>query len=300
VAGTKGKGTTCHYCNLLLQEYQRIENISMSIGCYTTPHLVEVRERIQINSKPISKRLFAKYFQELWSKMDLLLDRPDLETPSVPGYPGFLTLLAIYIYIVEEIDVAIVETGVGGERDSTNVFRNPTATGITTIDFDHVETLGNNIEEIAWHKAGIFKQGSLAFTVMQGEDRLRVLRKRANEKLIRGELQVVTEDIIREYDIIVEPNLQFQRLNASLAISLTSAFLDSVYPDFAMTKGLARSVEKARLPGKCQIEVDEDITWFLSVAHNVVSLKETISWFKEFVLRPELVYRLWLAKKESF
>lgn len=141
MAGTKGKGTTCHYCNLLLQEYQRTKEIPLSIGCYTTPHLAEVRERIQINFEPISKELFTKYFQKLWNEMQSLQNRPDLETPYVPEYSGFLTLLAIYIFNLESIDVAIIETGVGGERDSTNVFRNPTVTGITKIDFDHVERL---------------------------------------------------------------------------------------------------------------------------------------------------------------
>jgi len=299
VAGTKGKGTTCHYCNLLLQEYQRTKEIPLSIGCYTTPHLVEVRERIQINSEPISKELFTKYVKKLWNEMQSLQDRPDLETPSVPGYPGFLTLLAIYIFNLESIDVAIIETGVGGERDSTNVFRNPTVTGITTIDFDHIETLGDNIEDIAWHKAGIFKQGSLAFTVMQGEDRLRVLRKRANKISIQGELQVVTDEIVSDYDITLEPNMPFQRLNASLAISMIDAYLQSVYPDFIMTKSLARSVENAQLPGRCQIKSDKYNTWLLSVAHNKVSLEETVSWFKEIVLRPESVYCLWFTKKES-
>jgi len=257
------------------------------VGCYTSPHLVEVRERIQINFEPISKRLFAKYVQKLWNEIQSLLNQPDLETPSVPGYPGFLTLLAIYIFILERIDVAIIETGIGGERDSTNVFKKPVVTGITTVDLDHVETLGNNIKEIAWHKAGIFKQGSLAFTVMQGEDVLRVLRKRANEIHTWGELQVVTDEIVCNYDIKVEPAMQFQRLNASLAISLTSVYLKSVYPDFIMTKDLARSVEKVQLPGRCQIIVDKNNTWLLSVAHNKLSLKETVFWFKKMVLRLE-------------
>ena len=248
---------------------------------------MEVRERIQINSEPISKKLFAKYVQKLWNEMQSLLNLPDLETPSVPGYPGFLALLAIYIFIVEGVDVAIIETGVGGERDSTNIFRNPVVTAITTIDLDHVETLGNKIEEIAWHKAGIFKQGSLAFTVMQDDDRLRVLRKRANEIHIRGELQVITDEIVRDYGITVRPDMPFQRLNASLAISLTGAYLESVYPDFMMTKDLARSVEKAQLPGRCQVKVDRNNAFFLSVAHNKVSLEETIAWFKSLVLRPE-------------
>ncbi len=81
--------------------------------------------------------------------------------------------------------------------------------------------------------------------------------------------------------------MQFQRLNASLTISLTSVYLKSVYPDFIMTKDFARSVEKVQLPERCQIIVDKNNTWLLSVAHNKLSLKETVFWFKKIVLRLE-------------
>lgn len=108
-----------------------------------------------------------------------LARRPDL---PVPGYPGFLALLGIYIFIQEEVDVVILETGMGGERDSTNVFPRPVATGIATIALDHTQVLGNTVEEIAWHKAGIFKPRCLAGAVVQDEGILKVLRSRAEEK----------------------------------------------------------------------------------------------------------------------
>ena len=83
---------------------------------------MEVRERIQINLRPIFKRLFSRYLRQLWSEVQSLKHHLVDKTPSIPGYPGFLTLLAIYIFIQEEINVAIIETGLGGETDSTNVF----------------------------------------------------------------------------------------------------------------------------------------------------------------------------------
>lgn len=261
----------------------------IKIGCYTSPHQVDVRERIQINNGKISKPMFSHYVRKLYNEIQSLTLQPGLETPPVPGYPGFLALLAIYIFILEEIDVAILETGIGGERDSTNVFPNPVATGITTIGLDHVKTLGNSIEKIAEHKAGIFKPGSLAFAVAQEEAVLRVLRKRAEEVHVAGELQVITDQAVCEYALKVNPDMPYQRLNASLAISLAGAYLKSVYPCFVMTKDIARGLEQAQLPGRSEIRADKYNTWFISVAHNELSLKQTVLWFKETVQRSEYV-----------
>ncbi|OJD22911.1 hypothetical protein ACJ73_05737 [Blastomyces percursus] len=232
------------------------------IGCYTSPHQVE-------------------------NQIDSLLSEIDIKVPSIPGYPGFLALLAIYIFIHEEVDVAVIETGIGGETDSTNVFRSPVVTGITTIDLDHLGTLGSSIEEIARHKAGIFKKGCLAFTVEQSEIVLKTLCNRAHEVQILGELKVISDQIVQDYGISVDPNMYYQRSIASLAISLANAYLRSTGPDFVMTKALARSVERMQLPGRCQIKADGERTWFLSVAHNEVSLKETMLWFKDVVQQPK-------------
>jgi len=108
---------------------------------------------------------------------------------------------------------------------------------------------------------------------------------KAKEVRTLSELRVVTEKTVRDYDIIVDPNMPYQRLNASLAISLANAYLKSTDPEFVMTRVLACNVESAHLPGRCQIKADEQNTWFLSTAHNPVSLIETISWFKEIVER---------------
>ncbi|KAF4637066.1 hypothetical protein G7Y89_g1009 [Cudoniella acicularis] len=283
VAGTKGKGTTCYYCNRILVEHQRIAGNPRKIGCLTSPHQVDVRERILINNEKISKHLFSYYVRELDSKIGSLSSRLDLETPRTPKYPGFLSLLAIYIFILEKVDVAILETGLGGETDSTNVFPRPIATGITSIGLDHVDILGHTVEEIAWHKAGIFKRGSLAATVPQDEAVLQVLRKRAEERNVAGELQVITDGKVLEYGVKVDPDMRYQRYNAALAIFLAEAYLKSADPQFSMTGNIARSLQDVELLGKSQVLEDRENTWFVSSGHNQISLKETISWFKQSI-----------------
>jgi folylpolyglutamate synthase len=81
------------------------------------------------------------------------LSLSDRDLPPIPGYPGFLALLALYIFLSKKVDVMILETGIGGENDSTNIFLRPVATGITAIGLDHVKTLSDTLEKIAWHKS---------------------------------------------------------------------------------------------------------------------------------------------------
>lgn len=250
---------------------------------------MEVRERIQINSEPISKRLFTQYLRQLWSELQSLKHHSAHKTPPIPGYPGFLTLLAIYVFIREKTNVAIIETGLGGETDSTNVFRHPIAVGITTLGLDHTHNLGNTIEDIAWHKAGIFKKGTTAFTVVQEDAALNVLHKRAKEIGVSGELNIVTDEVVRSQGLTVKPDMYFQRLNASLAISLATTYLASVDSDFSMSKDSTRCLERTPLPGRCQLKADTDNIWLLSVAHNNLSLGETVAWFRKIVQMPEWV-----------
>jgi folylpolyglutamate synthase len=283
VAGTKGKGTTCYYCSRILVEHQKITGNPKKVGCLTSPHKTDVRERILINNEKISKRLFSYYIQELDSKINSLTSRPDLETPLIPKYPGFLSLLAIYIFILEKVDVAILETGTGGETDSTNVFPHPVATGITSIGLDHVDVLGHTVEKIAWHKAGIFKPGSIAGTVPQDRAVLQVLRERAVERNVAGELQVITDQKVIQHGVKVDPDMRYQRHNAGLALFLAEAYLKSVDPRFSMTGDIARSLQDVELLGRSQILRDGDSTWFISSGVNEISLKEAVSWFKQSI-----------------
>jgi folylpolyglutamate synthase len=141
---------------------------------FTSPHLVAVRERIRINGAPISEALFAKYSQDVWERLEATKEealaeieasnkdakaalRNTREHPDKPIYFRYLTLVALHAFIQEKVDCAILEVGVGGEYDSTNIIEKPIVCGITALGLDHVSVLGNTIDQIAWHKAGIIK-----------------------------------------------------------------------------------------------------------------------------------------------
>nr|KAG5699968.1 hypothetical protein BaRGS_001787 [Batillaria attramentaria] len=102
---------------------------------------------------------------------------------DMPFYFSFLTVMSLYVFVREAVNVAILEVGIGGEYDSTNVVQRPVVCGVTSLDLDHTNLLGNTLDKIAWQKAGIFKSGVPAITVPQSTDSVRdVMLKRAKEK----------------------------------------------------------------------------------------------------------------------
>ncbi|NXL58446.1 FOLC protein, partial [Chordeiles acutipennis] len=145
----------------------------------SSPHLVQVRERIRINGQPISKELFSKYF---WLVYNRLEETKDPAHASMPAYFRFLTIMAFHVFLQEKVDLAVVEVGIGGAYDCTNIIRAPVVCGVSSLGIDHTSILGDTMEKIAWQKGGIFKPGVPAFTVAQPERPLEVLRDRARER----------------------------------------------------------------------------------------------------------------------
>lgn len=246
------------------------------MGLYTSPHLKVVQERIQINSQPLQKDLFAKYFFEVWNRLDAQ------ESPK-PRYLQLLMLVSVHTFIRENVDIAIYETHNGGEYDATNVFAHPVATGIATIGMDHVLQLGPTIENIAWHKSGIFKSGTPAFSVSQGDQARAILQRRAKEKNVS--LDFVDDDTVNNGDV---PALKatVQRKNASLAQRLANTFLarnGSSPSDMLTLKDIRKGCEHFRWFGRFQQIVHGKFRWFLDGAHNELSVPYPAQWFAEVV-----------------
>ena len=143
VAGTNGKGSTCAILNSILIASGR------KIGLYTSPHLVKYTERIKINNESIPDNEFANITQEI----TLAAEKNELHLTEFE----ILTAAAYLYFAKKNVDIAIMETGLGGRLDATNAVKHPILTIITSISKDHTERLGNTIEKIAYEKAGIIK-----------------------------------------------------------------------------------------------------------------------------------------------
>ncbi|MDP9172300.1 MAG: bifunctional folylpolyglutamate synthase/dihydrofolate synthase [Planctomycetota bacterium] len=152
IAGTKGKGSTCAMVAAMLQA------TGYKVGQYTSPHLVDVRERICINGQMISQADFARLVRVIAPIV--------AKSKPMPTYFDVLTAIAFKYFAEQKVELAVVETGLGGRLDSTNVIK-PEVTAITSISRDHTAQLGTTLGQIATEKAGILKHGVPAITVTQ-------------------------------------------------------------------------------------------------------------------------------------
>ncbi|CAM8886144.1 unnamed protein product [Rhodiola kirilowii] len=298
VAGTKGKGSTCTFCESILRES------GFRTGLFTSPHLVDVRERFRLNGLEISQEKFLEYFWDCWNQLKAGVNK---DLPMPPLFQ-FLTVLAFKIFIAEKVDVAVVEVGLGGMTDSTNVIKEPVVCGITSLGMDHTETLGDTIDKIASHKAGIFKPQIPAFTVSQPSEAMAVIQARANELQIPLEVaSPLDPTILKGVKLGLSGDHQF--INAGLAVSLTKRWLlntgnwDKLFPhnkpnESELPEAFLRGLSTAHISGRAQIVQDRfiglnspaashnsspELTFYLDGAHSPESMEACASWFCDAV-----------------
>ncbi|KAL1837387.1 hypothetical protein VTJ49DRAFT_3946 [Mycothermus thermophilus] len=284
VAGTKGKGSTCAFVDSILSRYRRSGGPPHKVGLFTSPHLIAVRERIRINSTPLSEETFARYFFDVWDRLEANSDVASDDAPpgTKPIYARFLTLMSFHVFLSEGVDAAVYETGIGGEYDATNVVERPAAAGISTLGIDHVYVLGDTVDKIAWHKAGIMKPGCPAFTVEQVPEAAEVLTRRAAERDV--DLKVLPVDP-RLKGVGIRPDATFQKRNASLAIALAEKALTALDPSFKLDSAcplpreFVEGLEQVVWRGRCEVKEEDRVVWHVDGAHTADSLKMAARWF---------------------
>ncbi|OTB05690.1 hypothetical protein M426DRAFT_319678 [Hypoxylon sp. CI-4A] len=316
VAGTKGKGSVCAYLTSILTQPD-VADVAGRVGTYTSPHLLSVRERIQIDGKPISTELFARYFFQVWDALTdsaraaavaqgKAVSEEELRGPATkPFFFRLLTLVALRAFVGERVSSVVLECGIGGEFDSTNVVppEAVTAAVVAQLGLDHVGMLGTTVPQIAWHKAGVCKTGRRCFTRRLvgggeedgvGEKTMAVLRERAEEK---GALLVEVEDAdVERWGGVkgIQPGSlegEFQKFNQALALRAASEHLrvlegkrDAWWPEQeealpALAERFSEGLRSARLRGRCETRPEGDLTWFIDGAHTADSLREAARWF---------------------
>ena len=265
VAGTNGKGSTCSILTKILIDH------GLKVGLYTSPHLKKFNERIQVNGCQISDKYIATFFNENRVKINRI-EATFFETT---------TAMAFNYFKDQVVDYAVIETGLGGRLDSTNVII-PKVCGITSISLDHTEILGDTIEKIAIEKAGIIKQGVPILTFEQEPSILEVLREEADKR--NSNLDVITDseiDIIKSYvggtffnysDLEFELPLigDHQVKNCVLAIKIAKKLLGSLFDSSKVKK----SVKTIKWPGR--LEKIKNKNMYYDVAHNVEGIRAMV------------------------
>ena len=279
VAGTNGKGSTVTMTANILKE------AGFRVGVYISPHLYCFTERMTINGEPIPQEKLA----ELTARVKPTLERLPLETDLDEATEFEVTTLLAFLYFMEEkVDFVILEVGLGGRLDATNVVRKPLVSVVTNVDLDHMDQLGNTLREIAGEKAGIIKENSLVVTASYEPEVLDVIKEVCQEKKAR--LWQVGKDILWEkgpcslfkqcFNLEVagkryenmETGLlgEHQILNAATAFGVMEALRERGFSidERAIRAGLAKS----KWPGRLEI-MQENPLVIVDGAHNEAGAK---------------------------
>ncbi|XP_026414638.1 folylpolyglutamate synthase-like isoform X2 [Papaver somniferum] len=298
VAGTKGKGSTCSFCEAILRES------GFRTGLFTSPHLIDVRERFRVDGLDISEENFLQYFWDCWHQLKENLS----EDLPMPPLFQFLTVLAFKIFVSEKVDVAIIEVGLGGRKDSTNVIKEPVVCGISSLGMDHIESLGDTLGKIASHKAGIFKPETPAFTVDQLPEAMDVLREKASELMVPLEVVPPLEpQTLGGLKLSLSGDHQYA--NAALAVALCKCWLlktvnakdvlTNEKVEAKLPEPFLRGLATARLGGRAQTVYDSssasnssemkenamgDLIFYLDGAHSPESMEVCAKWFSNAVI----------------
>jgi len=286
IGGTNGKGSVASTLAAVLSAS------GLKAACYTSPHLCSFRERILVGGLPLTE--------------DEILARAEEVTDAVVrfGLTFFeaVTVLGFHAFERASADVGVIEVGLGGRLDATNVLR-PEVAAVTNIAMDHADYLGDSLEKIAWEKAGIVKPGVPLLTAEVEPALLGVLRDVTRE--VGAPLVAVASDAVEDLEVAadhtrfalethtwgrleIETPLvgRHQATNAALAIGVLEYLPDDLRPDADAIKEGVRAVE---YHGRDEIEVIDGLTWLFDVAHNTAGIRSLVDTIDRLELPRPLV-----------
>jgi len=273
VAGTNGKGSTCSLISSILQ------SDGYKVGLYTSPHLVDFTERFKVNHKPIDRKKVSELLERIKPSIEKVANTPFY------GHPTFfevITSLAFLYFFEEQVDFLVLEVGLGGRLDATNVCE-PLISIITHIDYDHMDKLGNSLGEIAREKGGIIKPEGIVISSNQYEEAYNEIKKIADEKnsLIYSVGREISYKIVKSDIKGVIFNLKgiyhnYKNLHTSLlgrhqvdnaATAITTIEALKIRGVKISEKAIRTGLEKVKWTGRLEI-IQNNPTLILDGAHN--------------------------------
>ena len=286
IGGTNGKGSTIAFLKNML------EKLGLRVGAFSSPYLIHYTDQISINGESIPKARL----EDLMADYQSLLEGE--AAANLQGTTEFeiITAIAYDYFASEQVDVAIMEVGMGGLLDSTNICQ-PILTGITTIGLDHVALLGNTLEAIAEQKAGIIKQGIPLVTGRIAPEALAVIDRIAEGKdvprlaygadyQVSHQESVVTGEVFDYTSVVRQGRFQTGLLglhqieNAGMALALLDTFCQEDGRKLASNDLIAQALEETRWPGRLEV-VSRTPLMILDGAHNPHAIKALIATLQE-------------------
>lgn len=286
VGGTNGKGSTIAFLKNML------EKLGLRVGVFSSPYLIHYTDQISINGESIPEARLEALMADYQSLLE------GESATNLQGTTEFeiITAIAYDYFASEQVDVAIMEVGMGGLLDSTNVCQ-PILTGITTIGLDHVALLGDTLEAIAEQKAGIIKQGIPLVTGRIAPEALAVIDRIAEGKdapifaygtdyQVRYQKSMVTGEVFDYTSVVRQGRFQTGLLglhqieNAGMAIALLDNFCQEDGRELASNHVLAQALEETSWPGRLEI-VSREPLMILDGAHNPHAIKALLATLQE-------------------
>ena len=286
IGGTNGKGSTIAFLKNML------EKLGLRVGVFSSPYLIHYKDQISINGESIPEARLEALMADYQSLLE------GESATNLQGTTEFeiITAIAYDYFASEQVDVAIMEVGMGGLLDSTNICQ-PILTGITTIGLDHVALLGDTLEAIAEQKAGIIKQGIPLVTGRIAPEALAVIDRIAEAKnaprlryerdyQVSHQKSVVTGEVFDYTSVIRQGRFQTGLLglhqieNAGMAIALLDIFCQEDGRELASNHLLTQALEETSWPGRLEI-VSRDPLMILDGAHNPHAIRALLATLQE-------------------
>jgi dihydrofolate synthase/folylpolyglutamate synthase len=292
VAGTNGKGSTCAFLDSIFV------SADIKTGLFTSPHLVSITERIKINGQEISEKDFARHATKIKKISEKLLNNGKLET--VPTFFEQVTAIAISAFDEAKVELAILETGLGGRFDATTA-TNAEIIAITPIDFDHQDILGNTLKEIAAEKAAIIRFDTRVLVSPQKHEAENVIYGKCREVGVEPVWAIPNVKLIEDlgggllylsfatkktnYKVDFRMRGKHQWTNATLAIHIAEILQDF---NFKIPKeSIENGLETAKHKGRLEFWFNTDTPSILfDGAHNVAGAKALREYLDEFINQP--------------
>ena len=279
VAGTNGKGSTVSYLVSILME------AGLNVGSYTSPYIERYNERIEINRINISDEKLIEYTNHIVSKYD------DLEKKGIalPSFFALTTLIAFMYFKDECVDIAVIETGIGGLLDDTNII-NPLVSLITNVNYDHMNVLGNTIKEIALNKLGVVKE-NVPFVTIENEEINELVKEVCNKNnskytiVSKNDICIKSLDLNQTlFDYKEFKNIKLKMLgayqaeNACIAIETVKYLIEQGYN--ITNENIINGLNNAFWLGRLEV-VNEKPLIILDGAHNVDAFNRLVEFIKE-------------------
>ena len=304
VAGTNGKGSTCSLIHEVLMES------GYKTGLFISPYLEEFTERIQINKQHIDKNSLARIAAMVRQKIDIMLS----EGYDHPTEFEVVTAIGFKYFQEQSIDFLVLEVGLGGRFDATNVVKNPLVTVITSISYDHMDYLGDTLEKIAYEKTGIIKEGSPVVIYPQAENITNVIKDVAAEKNAEvfeaniHNIEKVKSDITGQWfkylkdDVFYLPEIKIsllgehQLLNALTALSALEIIKKEGFN--ISSESVKNGFSNCRFPGRFEI-MNKNPLIIIDGGHNIDGISHFTKTVKEYFKDKKIILFFGILKDKN-